>query len=117
MKHVLVTKIQSIWRRHVTRRWYVWLRKSVIRCQRQFRQRRRHRQLLKLREYEIVERKIVFVQKNVKRMLAVKAYKKMLTAAQTIRKYFINELFMVVLILGATEMYSISDKLSETTEF
>lgn len=86
MKHVLATKIQSTWRGHVTRKRYMWLRTSTIRCQRQFRQRQRYKQLLRLKEYEIVLKKVVFVQKNVRRMLAVRSYKKMLNAARTIRK-------------------------------
>lgn len=86
MKHVLATKIQSTWRGHVARKRYTWLRTSTIRCQRQFRQRLQHRQQLRLKEYEIVLRKVIFVQKNVRRMLAVRSYKKVLGAALTIRK-------------------------------
>lgn len=89
-KHVLATKIQTTWRRHVAHKWYNQLRTAAIRCQRLVRQRARRRRLFRLKEYEIAVRKIVLVQKNVRRFLAMSAYKKMSTAALTIRKYILS---------------------------
>lgn len=94
IKHVLATKIQTTWRRHVAHQWYNQLKTATIRCQHLVRQHARRRRLFKHKEYEIAVRKIVLVQKNVRRFLAMRAYKKMLTAALTIRKYILNVYFI-----------------------
>lgn len=91
-KHALATTIQSAWRGHAAREWYKQLKTSVIRCQRLFRHRLQCRKLRRMREYAIVTQKIVFVQKNIRRMLAVRAYKKKLSAARTINKYVFHRI-------------------------
>lgn len=85
-KHALAVKIQSAWRGYEARKRYERVRVSVVVCQKMFRRRLRCRQLQKLKEYEIVIKWIIFVQKNIRRLLARRAYRKTLTAATTIRK-------------------------------
>lgn len=86
-KHTLATIVQSTWRGHVARRRYVQLRAAAIVLQRWYRRRVRCRQLRKLKEYRTVVQRIVFVQKNVRRALAVRSYKRTTRAAQTINRY------------------------------
>lgn len=89
-KHALATTIQSAWRGYTIRERYKRLKISVIFCQKLFRQRLQCREIERIREYAIVTQKIVFIQKNIRRMLAVRTYKKKLSAAQTIRKYVLH---------------------------
>lgn len=88
-KHWLATKIQSAWRGYVTRKRYIRLKTSVIRCQRLVRchlqYKRMHRKLEE--DNETKTRIIVFVQANVRRLLAVRAYRRIQAATLTIKKY------------------------------
>ncbi|VVC31610.1 P-loop containing nucleoside triphosphate hydrolase,Myosin head, motor domain,IQ motif, EF-hand [Cinara cedri] len=89
-KHALAVKLQSVWRGYVARRRYALVRSSVILCQRTYRLRLQRIRLLQLREFEIVTRRIVCIQKNVRRMLAMRAYKKKLNAVLTIRNFIMG---------------------------
>jgi len=86
-KHLLATIIQSVWRGYVAQKRYARIRTLLIYCQRLARQRLRYRRSMKLREFELVTKKIVFVQKNIRRLLAVRAYNRTRNAGITIIKY------------------------------
>lgn len=73
-KHALATKIQSAWRGYVARQRYVRLVKSE--------------QTRRVEDNEMIMKRIVFVQANVRRMLAVRAYRRTRAAVQTIKKYY-----------------------------
>ncbi|XP_003247139.1 unconventional myosin IC [Acyrthosiphon pisum] len=83
-KHLLATIIQSAWRGYVAHKRYARIRTLLIYCQRLARQRLRYRRSMKLREFELVTKKIVFVQKNIRRLLAVRAYNRTRNAGITI---------------------------------
>lgn len=87
VKNLLATLIQTTWRGHVARARYTRLRTAVIRCQWLVRRRKRRARLQRMKEFEAITQKIVLLQKNVRRILAVRAYKKTLNAALTIKKY------------------------------
>ncbi|XP_027849458.2 unconventional myosin IC [Aphis gossypii] len=83
-KHTLATIIQSVWRGYMARKRYTKTRTLVIHCQRLARQRLRYRRSLQLRAFKLVTQKIVFVQKNIRRLLAVRAYNRTRNAGLTI---------------------------------
>lgn len=87
-KHTLATIIQSVWRGYMARKRYTKTRTLVIHCQRLARQRLRYRRSLQLRAFKLVTQKIVFVQKNIRRLLAVRAYNRTRNAGLTIIKYY-----------------------------
>ncbi|XP_025411842.1 myosin-IB [Sipha flava] len=86
-KHLLAATIQATWRGHVARVKYTQLKTTTIRCQWLIRRHLRRERLRRIKEHEIVVQKIVFIQKNVRRMLAMSAYKKKWNAALTIRNF------------------------------
>lgn len=86
-KHLLATIIQSAWRKYMALKRYTRIRTLLIYCQMLARKRLRYRRLIKLREFGLVTEKIVFVQKNIRRLLAVRAYNKTRNAGITIIKY------------------------------
>jgi len=86
-KNLLATIIQSAWRGCVARKRYMRIRALVIYCQIKARMRLRYRRSMKLRAFEIVTQKIIFIQKNIRRLLAVRAYNKTRNAGLTIIKY------------------------------
>lgn len=85
-KHALATTIQSVWRGYVARKRFRLLKTAVIHCQYLFRRKLRQKKLLKADEYENYTRTVVFVQKNIRRFLAVRAYRRKLQAALVIKK-------------------------------
>lgn len=85
-KHSIATVIQSVWRGYTARTRYTRLRTAAVLCQRLFRLGQRLRHLQWLKEQNNVARKAVFVQKNIRRLLVVRAYSRKIDAARTIRK-------------------------------
>ncbi|KAL5243514.1 hypothetical protein ACI65C_010924 [Semiaphis heraclei] len=83
-KHLLATIIQSAWRGYVARKRYNRIRTLIIFCQRLARQRLQYKRTMRLRTFQHVTQKIVFVQKNIRRLLAVRAYNRTRNAGLTI---------------------------------